>query len=467
MNEHLKNDSASINHLLNIVKEQGTEYLNSIEERPTSVVSQQVSEKQELPESGYGTEEALQIFNRKFEPIMVGSGGPRYWGFVTGGSTPASVAGDWLATIYDQNVQSVKGQGDISASIEIETIQLLLKLLHLPEKFLGGFVSGATMSNFTCLAVARQWLGKEQGRDMAKEGVSGMIKILTATPHSSSIKSLSLLGLGSSNIVKIKTEEGNREAINIKDLEEHILKLDGEPFILISSGGTVNTVDFDDFKAIRKLKEKYDFWWHIDAAFGGFAACSETHQHLVEDWEYADSITVDCHKWLNVPYESAVFLIKEQYKILQVETFQNSNAPYLGDPLENFSYLNFLPENSRRLKALPAWFSLMAYGKSGYQEIVDKNISWAKQLGELIENSNDFKLLAPVRLNTVCFTLKDDARQDEVGLFLERLNDTGKVFMTPTFYNQHKGIRAAFVNWMTDEKDIQLVFDLMNKVIAE
>ncbi|WP_431610485.1 pyridoxal phosphate-dependent decarboxylase family protein [Chryseobacterium sp. 'Rf worker isolate 10'] len=467
MNEHLKNDSASINHLLNIVKEQGTEYLNSIEERPTSVVSQQVSEKQELPESGYGTEEALQIFNRKFEPIMVGSGGPRYWGFVTGGSTPASVAGDWLATIYDQNVQSVKGQGDISASIEIETIQLLLKLLHLPEKFLGGFVSGATMSNFTCLAVARQWLGKEQGRDMAKEGVSGMIKILTATPHSSSIKSLSLLGLGSSNIVKIKTEEGNREAINIKDLEEHILKLDGEPFILISSGGTVNTVDFDDFKAIRKLKEKYDFWWHIDAAFGGFAACSETHQHLVEDWEYADSITVDCHKWLNVPYESAVFLIKEQYKILQVETFQNSNAPYLGDPLENFSYLNFLPENSRRLKALPAWFSLMAYGKSGYQEIVDKNISWAKQLGELIENSNDFKLLAPVRLNTVCFTLKDDARQDEVGLFLEKLNDTGKVFMTPTFYNQHKGIRAAFVNWMTDEKDIQLVFDLMNKVIAE
>lgn len=467
MNEHLKNDSASINHLLNIVKEQGTEYLNSIEERPTSVVSQQVSEKQELPESGYGAEEALQIFNRKFEPIMVGSGGPRYWGFVTGGSTPASVAGDWLATIYDQNVQSVKGQGDISASIEIETIQLLLKLLHLPEKFLGGFVSGATMSNFTCLAVARQWLGKEQGKDIAKEGVSGSVKILTATPHSSSIKSLSLLGLGSSNIVKIKTEEGNREAINIKDLEEHILKLDGEPFILISSGGTVNTVDFDDFKAIRKLKEKYDFWWHIDAAFGGFAACSETHQHLVEDWEYADSITVDCHKWLNVPYESAVFLIKEQYKILQVETFQNSNAPYLGDPLENFSYLNFLPENSRRLKALPAWFSLMAYGKSGYREIVDKNISWAKQLGELIENSNDFKLLAPVRLNTVCFTLKDDARQDEVGLFLEKLNDTGKVFMTPTFYNQHKGIRAAFVNWMTDEKDIQLVFDLMNKVIAE
>ncbi|WPO91478.1 pyridoxal phosphate-dependent decarboxylase family protein [Chryseobacterium sp. HR92] len=467
MNEHLKNDSANIGYLLNIIKEQGTDYLNSIEERLTSVINNTVSEKQELPESGFGTEEVIQIFNKKFEPIMVGSGGPRYWGFVTGGATPASVAGDWLATVYDQNTQSVTGQGDISAIIEMETIQLLLKLLQLPESFLGGFVSGATMSNFTCLAVGRQWLGKMQGRDIAKEGVSGTVKILTATPHSSSIKSLSLLGLGSSNIIKIKTEEGNREAIHIKDLEENILKLDGEPFILISSGGTVNTVDFDDFKAISRLKEKYNFWWHIDAAFGGFAACSETHQYLVEGWEYADSITVDCHKWLNVPYESAVFLIKDQYKILQVETFQNSNAPYLGDPLENFSYLNFLPENSRRLKALPAWFSLMAYGKKGYQEIVDKNIGWAKQLGQLIENSDNFKLLAPVRLNTVCFTLKEDAKQDEVGLFLEKLNDTGKVFMTPTFYNQHKGVRAAFVNWMTSEKDIRQVFDLMNEIITE
>ena len=467
MNEHLKNDSANIEHLLNIVKKQGAAYLNSIEERATSIINHQMSEKTGLPESGYGTEKALQIFNEKFEPIMVGSGGPRYWGFVTGGATPASVAGDWLATVYDQNTQSVTGQGDISANVEVDTIQLLLKLLQLPESFLGGFVSGATMSNFTCLAVGRQWLGKEQGRDIAKEGVSGTIKILTATPHSSSIKSLSLLGLGSNNIIKIKTEEGNREAIHIKDMEENILKLNGEPFILISSGGTVNTVDFDDFKAISRLKEKFNFWWHIDAAFGGFAACSETHQHLVEGWEHADSITVDCHKWLNVPYESAVFLIKEQHKILQVETFQNSNAPYLGDPLENFSYLNFLPENSRRLKALPAWFSLMAYGKKGYQEIVDKNIGWAKQFGELIDNSHDFKLLAPVRLNTVCFTLKEESRQDEVGRFLEMLNNTGKVFMTPTFYNQHKGVRAAFVNWMTGEKDIRQVFDLMNEIITE
>nr|WP_315025749.1 pyridoxal-dependent decarboxylase [uncultured Chryseobacterium sp.] len=467
MKEHLQQDAAQIGHLLDIIKKQGTDYLNAVAEQPTSVNTIPVWEQQQLPESGYGTEATLKIFNQRFEPIIVGSSGPRYLGFVTGGTTPASIAGDWLTTIYDQNTQSTKGQGDISANIELETIHLILELLGLPKTFLGGFVTGATMSNFTCLAVARQWLGKEQGRDIAKEGLSGSLKILTATPHSSSIKSLALLGLGSNHIIKIKTLNSDREAVDIKELENKIIQLEGEPFILISSGGTVNTVDFDDFAEIKKLKEKYNFWWHIDAAFGGFAACSDTYKHLVEGWEFADSITVDCHKWLNVPYESAVFLIKEQYKILQVETFQNSNAPYLGDPMENFGYLNFLPENSRRLKALPAWFSIMAYGKKGYQNIIENNISLAKQLGQWLENSHDFKLLAPVRLNTICFTLRDDEKQDEVERFLETLNNTGKVFMTPTFYNQRKGIRAAFVNWMTNEDDIQLIVETMNEVITQ
>ncbi|WP_345991665.1 pyridoxal-dependent decarboxylase [Chryseobacterium sp. Chry.R1] len=464
MEKHLENDLSEIGNLLETIKKQGLAYLDALPDRKTSVDSKEYASEDKVPESGYGTKKVLEVFNERFEPVMVGSSGPRYWGFVTGGSTPASIAGDWLASVYDQNTQSTKGQGGISAIIELETIQLMLDLLGLPKNFLGGFVTGATMSNFTCLAVARQWLGREKGKDIAKDGISIPIKVLTATPHSSSLKSLSLLGIGSGNIVKIKTIEGNREAMNIDDLENRIIELKEEPFILISSGGTVNTVDFDDFKAIAELKKKHNFWWHIDAAFGGFAACSDETKHLLEGWEQADSITVDCHKWLNVPYESAVFFVKDQYRLLQVETFQNSNAPYLGDPLENFSYLNFLPENSRRLKALPSWFSIMAYGKQGYQEIVENNIRWAKQLGHFIDCSSDFKLLAPVRLNTVCFTLKNKADQDKVNEFLEKLNSTGKVFMTPTFYNQHKGIRAAFVNWRTNENDISMVFDLMKEI---
>ena len=376
MNDKLNLDLLQMGSLLEKVKTQSLDYLNTISERKTTTKNT-IKGILKLPENGWGTSEAIDAFNERFEPIIVASSGPRYWGYVTGGSTPASIVGDWLATVYDQNTFATTGQGDISAIIEVETIKLLLELLDLPNGFLGGFVTGATMSNFTCLGVARQWLGKELGKDFAKEGITQKIKIVSAMPHSSAIKSLALLGIGSNNLIKINTIEGNREAIDISDFERKIIEFNGEPFILISSGGTVNTVDFDDFVAITKLKQKYNFWWHIDAAFGGFAACSTTHKHLVEGWQNADSITIDCHKWLNVPYESALFFIREQYKILQVETFQNSNAPYLGNPYENFSYLSLLPENSRRLKALPAWFSLMAYGKAGYQEI--------------IQNSNEFE----------------------------------------------------------------------------
>lgn len=461
----LQNDLASFDTILQQVFEQGVDFLSTIDQRPTSA-PHTVPLVAKLEEDGKGTAAVLAEFNERFDPIIVASSGPRSWGFVTGGATPAAVAGDWLAGVYDQNPQSIQGQGDLSALIEVETIQLLLSLFDLPDTFTGGFVTGATMSNFTSLAVARQWVGKQQGRDIAKEGIGSGVKILSAVPHSSAIKSLAMLGLGSQNFIKVNTLPDNREAMDVMDLEEKIQSLNGEPFILISSGGTVNTVDFDDLEAIATLKEKYTFWWHIDAAFGGFAACSPQYKHLLNGWEGADSITIDCHKWLNVPYESAFFLVKKEHSVLQVETFQNSNAPYLGNPLENFSYLNFLPENSRRLRALPAWFSLKAYGKKGYREIVENSIRMAQLLDGFIQQSGDFELLAPTRLNNVCFTLKGEENQDKVHSFLTQLNQRGKVFMTPTVYNGKKGIRAAFVNWRTGEKDVEVAIAEMKAVLA-
>ncbi len=464
MINQLQKDLEQLGELFHQTQAQSLAYLSGLENRPTST-QHTVEHKKILQENGIGTLGALQQFNKRFEPLMVGSSGPRYWGFVTGGTTPAGIAGDWLTTIYDQNPQGLNGQGDVSANVEIETIHLLLDLFHLPSDFFGGFVTGATMSNFTCLAVARQWVGTQNEKDIAKEGITSSIKVISTTPHSSSIKSLSLLGIGSSNVIKIETAKGNRESIDMDALENYFKSNSKESVILLSSAGTVNTVDFDDFNAIAKLKEKYSFWWHIDAAFGGFAACSSHRQHLVAGWEGADSITIDCHKWLNVPYESALFFVKQKHSVLQVETFQNSNAPYLGNPMENFNYLNFLPENSRRLKALPAWFTLMAYGKDGIREIVDNNIAHAERFGKGIEASLQFELLAPVRLNTVCFTLQGEENQEKIKPFLSKLNAMGKVFMTPTIYKERKGIRAAFVNWRTTSEDIDFVLELMCKVI--
>jgi glutamate/tyrosine decarboxylase-like PLP-dependent enzyme len=466
MNSVLQHDLNDFENILEKAKQQGIDFLNHLENIPTSNKNT-ITPDRDLNNRGLGTLGALAEFKERLAPLMVASPGPRYLGFVTGGSTPASIAGDWLASVYDQNAQAIKAQGGTSALIEFETIHLLLQLLELPDSFLGGFVTGATMSNFTCLGVARQWFGAQSGKDFAKNGISGTINVLTATPHSSSVKTLSMLGIGSNNYTTIKTIEGNREAIDILDLEDNIKQLNGKPFILISSAGTVNTADFDDFEAISKLRGKYKFWWHIDAAFGGFAAVSEKFKHLVEGWEGADSITIDCHKWLNVPYESAFYLIKKEHVNLQIETFQNSNAPYLGNPLENFNYLNVLPENSRRLRALPVWFSLVAYGKEGFKDIVENSTSLALHFAnELIEDDN-FELLAPIRLNNVCFTLKGNHNQQNVNEFLTYLNERGKVFMTPTVYENRKGIRASFVNWRTSESDIKIIIEQLRNAFAD
>jgi len=135
-----------------------------------------------------------------------------------------------------------------------------------------------------------------------------------------------------------------------------------------------------------------------------------------------------------------------------------------NERFENFSYLNFLPENSRRLKALPVWFSLVAYGKKGYQEIVENSVEMAQLFGQFIEDNKNFELLAPVRLNNVCFTLSGDENQEKVPAFLTLLNITGKVFMTPTVYNEKKGIRAFFVNWRTREADIEIIIAEIKKI---
>lgn len=168
MNPTLQQDLKDIENILEKVKQQGIDFLNVIDSTPTSTQNT-ITTNMNLNDSGLGALSALEEFNERLAPLMVSQAGPRYWGFVTGGATPASIVGDWLTTIYDPNAQATKAQGGVSALIEIETINLLLQLLDLPKSFLGGFVTGATMSNFTSLAVARQWFGKQLGSRFCKK----------------------------------------------------------------------------------------------------------------------------------------------------------------------------------------------------------------------------------------------------------------------------------------------------------
>ncbi|ADB36133.1 pyridoxal phosphate-dependent decarboxylase family protein [Spirosoma linguale] len=460
----LHQDAINLDTLLERAKVESLGHLNALDILPTKGAYTTNPARDQLPQQGIGALNAFDEFNERLRNVIVASSGPRYWGYVIGGTTPASIVGDWLATAFDQCSFATAGQGDISANIEVETIQLLRQLFNLPDTYLGGFVSGATMSNFTCLSVARQWAGQQLGVDIANDGMVPGITVLSAEPHASAVKSLAMLGIGRNNVVRINYLDGNREAMDVADLEAKLQALNGQPAILISSAGTVNTVDFDDMAAIGKLKETYNFWWHVDGAFGGFAACSPAYQHLVAGWEQADSLTIDCHKWLNVPYDSAIFLMQTKHRQLHIETLQPLNSPYLGDLLTNVNYQTLVPESSRRLRALPAWFSLMAYGKEGYQQIVETNIQLAQTFGKMLSESGCFELLAPVRLNTVCFTLTN-AEPEQVNSFLKTLNETGLVFMTPTVYRGRAGIRAAFVNWRTREEDVSMVFGEMVKLV--
>jgi glutamate/tyrosine decarboxylase-like PLP-dependent enzyme len=414
---------------------------------------------QDLPGKGIGASGALQYFEQEFAHQMAGSAGARYFGFVTGGSTPAAVAGDWLVSTYDQN--ACGSNDSIAPQVERQTIHFFKQLFALAPDYYGSFVTGATISNFVSLAIARQWVGEQHGLDFSSDGLGTIpVKVASATPHSSILKSLSMLGIGRKAMVKIETLP-NREAIDLQALEAW-LKQNAGPVIVVANAGTVNTVDFDDLEAIGQLKKKYNFWMHVDGAFGAFAAVSPKFSHLVKGINHADSVTIDAHKWLNVPYDAAMQFTR--HKALQLKVFQNS-AAYLGDPEKSPDFFHYTPENSRRFRALPSWFTLMAYGKEGHAEIVERNCSCASYLSQLIQQNEGLTLLAPVRMNVVCFTIKEAGLTFErIQQFLEAIRDDGRVFFTPTLYKGIPAIRAAISNWQTETTDMDLAFTVLTEV---
>ena len=406
-----------------------------------------------------GATAALADFRARHEAGLSGSAGPRCWGFVTGGATPAALAGDWLASAYDQNVSN--DIGSVASQVERETVAGLRDLFGLPDHFAGAFVSGATQSNLVALATARQAVHARLGHDVAQQGMASVppLRVLAGAAHSSILKAMAVLGLGRDALQPVATLPG-RTAVDVEAMATALAARDGQPSIVVASAGEVNTGDFDDLEALADLCARHGAWLHVDGAFGMFAALSPEHAPRLRGVERADSVTVDLHKWLNVPYDSAVVYTRAPEA--QRAVFRASSA-YLGDSTDP---LHYTPENSRRFRALPAWMTLRAYGRDGIAEWVQRDCALARAFAEGLHGIDGVEVLSEVHLNIACFALRDgDAAARDA--FLDRLNRGGRVFMTPTVLFGRPGVRAALSNWMTQAADVEIALAAVRDALRD
>ncbi|MFR9752468.1 pyridoxal phosphate-dependent decarboxylase family protein [Nocardia sp. 004] len=459
MDPHLVQDIAQLPDVMSMVHKHAAAVLEDVAERDV-LPTRAMPEAQPLTESGIGLRAALDDFATRWEPCLSASSGPRYWGFVTGGVTPAALAGDWLTATWDQNAFSLLDAA--GHHLEQEAVNWLRELFGIGPAHQGMFVSGATMSNMVGLAIAREWLGQRLGIRPADDGAAalGPVRVLSGNAHSSVSKALSVLGLGRKALIQVATIPG-REAVDPRALEQALQETSG-PCIVVANAGTVNTGDFDDIRAIAALRDRYDFWLHVDAAFGAFAVLSPEHAHLADGLELADSICIDLHKWLNVPYDSAVQFTR--HRDLQTRVFHNA-AAYLGPLGADADPLHSVPENSRRLRALAAWFTLRAYGRAGHSEIVQRCIACAHRLADGLGSIPELQLIAPVHLNVVCFTLTEDPTADRVNALARRLHH--QVFLTPTVLAGTPALRAAFSNWRTTDTDVDTVLEAIADTVHD
>ena len=420
-----------------------------------------------LPTSGIGAVRAVDLLLDRYGDRFSGSPGPRYWGFVNGGVTPAALAGDWLCSAIDQNAQ-LNGDG-AGAYIEHEAVAMLRGLLGIPDRFYGAFVTGGTMSNFVGLGVALQRLGSARGIDVSRDGVAalGPVRIVTGESHSSIAKSAAMLGLGRTSVAHAARLPG-RESVDPAAVWA-LLKEEAPAggTILVANAGTVLTGDFDDIEALASLAREFGAHLHVDGAFGAFAACTSTHRHLVAGLDLADTIASDAHKFLNVPFDSGFVFASDLED--QIELFKNVSSyqsPPSPDPRH---YIHLTPQNSRRLRALPAWLSLQAYGSAGHATIVERCCALARRLGGGLDPSR-FELLAEVRYNIVCFGVLVEGRPAtalETKAFLDAVRDDGRVFVTPGNLEGRPCVRLAIVNWQTVDEDIDIAFAAFGEVHDE
>jgi glutamate/tyrosine decarboxylase-like PLP-dependent enzyme len=411
-----------------------------------------------LPEEGSGTLAVVrQLLDRGTE-AHVRSGGPRFFHWVIGGSTPAAMAADWFAVLIDQNA-GAWDSSPLAAQLEETSLGWLRELFGLPAAWGGVLTTGATTANFTALAAARQWCGQLHGVDVAAHGLAGLppISVLTSGfVHVTSLKALAMLGMGREQVTYCRADPTGR--LDLAGLERELKRLGGAPAILIANAGEVNAGHFDPIADMSELAREHNAWLHVDGAFGLFARVSPRTAALADGVDQADSVISDGHKWLNVPHDCGFAFVRDPALLTSVFS---AAASYLPED-EVFAFRG--PELSRRARSLAVWATLAAYGRNGYRAVVERSLDLAANTARQVEAADDLELLAPAPLNIVCFRYRPpgvpEEALDELNLAIGRavLTD-GRVYVGTTRWAGTVGFRPAFVNWRTTTADADLMLE--------
>jgi glutamate/tyrosine decarboxylase-like PLP-dependent enzyme len=419
-----------------------------------------------MPTDGVGSLQAMSELIAASVEGATRSAGPRFFHYVTGGVTPAALAADWLASALDQHAFNWIGS-PFAARLEQISLDWLKDLFGLPAEWSGVLTTGATASNFVGLAAARRWWGLKHSVDIDTDGFAG----LPAVPvfaggylHASAIKALGMLGIGRGRPTLLTRDAAGR--IDVAALAAALKGLGGKPAIVMTTAGDVNTGDFDPLAKVAELTHAHGAWMHVDGAFGLFAAASPLTRHLVEGIEGADSVAVDGHKWLNVPYESGFAFVRDP--VLHAGAFSATAAYLRTEPSDRPVFGNLSPEMSRRARALPVWATLRAYGREGYRAMVERHLRLAQRVAKQVDDAPDLERLAEVPLNVVCFRFHPpgvpESALDELNRKLgASILEDGRVYFGTTDYAGKVAFRPAIVNWRTGEEDV----DLIVKVVRE
>jgi glutamate/tyrosine decarboxylase-like PLP-dependent enzyme len=432
--------------LLSETADRAARYLAGLPDRKVAPLPQHVAGLTALggplPEAPADPAEVLALLDDIGSPATVASAGGRYFGFVIGGTLPAALAANWLAGAWDQNAY-LQVMSPVAARLEEIVLAWMMELLGLPAGSGAGFVTGTTMANFTALAAARSALLHRAGWNVEEDGLFSappLHVVVGEEVHVSLLKALSMLGLGRSRVTRVPTDKQGRMR------PEALPALDDRTVICVQAGN-VDSGAFDPAGEICARAQEKGSWVHVDGAFGYWAAASPEYAPLLSGAGAADSWAIDCHKWLNVPYDSAVAVVRTPDHL---KTAMAMSAAYLT-PTAGREPGQFVPEASRRARGVELWAAMRSLGRSGLRELIERNCKQAKLFAHLLRKAG-FRILNDVVLNQVLVSFGSDEHTLRV---IAGVQSDGTCWCGGTKWHGQAAMRISVSSWATTDNDVE------------